>query len=124
MNLAASIADSRPSFREVQILREVAAGLSNWMVAEKLRISEKTVKHYMSSIMQKYGVNIGSVALVMFLATSGSCNSQTVLKREPMMNRGTVVLVDDGSCPKGQIKQVTAQATTSALKSRAMKKKS
>jgi hypothetical protein len=39
---------------------------------------------------------IGSAALVMFLAASGSCNSQTVLKREPMMmNRGTVVLVDD-----------------------------
>jgi hypothetical protein len=28
---------------------------------------------------------IGSAALVMFLAASGSCNSQTVLKREPMM---------------------------------------
>jgi two-component system, NarL family, nitrate/nitrite response regulator NarL len=52
-----SIADSRLSFRESQILREVAAGLSNRMVAEKLSISEKTVKHYMSSIMQKYGVS-------------------------------------------------------------------
>ena len=51
------IADSRLSFREGQILREVESGLSNRMVAEKLRISEKTVKHYMSSIMQKYGVN-------------------------------------------------------------------
>ena len=27
------------------------------MVAEKLSLSEKTVKHYMSSIMQKYGVS-------------------------------------------------------------------
>ena len=52
-----SITDSRLSFREGQILREVGAGLSNRMVAEKLHISEKTVKHYMSSIMQKYGVN-------------------------------------------------------------------
>ena len=52
-----SIADSRLSSRETQILREVAAGLSNRMVAEKLSISEKTVKHYMSSIMQKYGVS-------------------------------------------------------------------
>jgi two-component system nitrate/nitrite response regulator NarL len=56
-NQDTSIADSRLSFREAQILREVEAGLSNRMVAEKLRISEKTVKHYMSSIMQKYGVN-------------------------------------------------------------------
>lgn len=52
-----SVTDSRLSFRESQILREVEAGLSNRMIAEKLRISEKTVKHYMSSIMQKYGVN-------------------------------------------------------------------
>jgi two-component system, NarL family, nitrate/nitrite response regulator NarL len=52
-----SIPDSRLSFREGQILRQVEAGLSNRMVAQKLRISEKTVKQYMSSIMQKYGVN-------------------------------------------------------------------
>jgi two-component system nitrate/nitrite response regulator NarL len=56
-NQDTSITDSRLSSREGQILREVEAGLSNRMVAEKLRISEKTVKHYMSSIMQKYGVN-------------------------------------------------------------------
>jgi DNA-binding NarL/FixJ family response regulator len=56
-NQHTSVTDSRLSFRESQILREVEAGLSNRMVAEKLRISEKTVKHYMSSIMQKYGVN-------------------------------------------------------------------
>jgi two-component system nitrate/nitrite response regulator NarL len=56
-NQDGSLADCRLSFREGQILREVAAGLSNRMVAEKLRISEKTVKHYMSSIMQKYGVS-------------------------------------------------------------------
>lgn len=59
-----SVADRRLSFRETQILREVAAGLSNRMVAEKLSISEKTVKHYMSSIMQKYGVS-NRVAAVM-----------------------------------------------------------
>jgi two-component system nitrate/nitrite response regulator NarL len=52
-----AIADERLSFRECQVLREVEAGLSNRMVAEKLRISEKTVKTYMSSILQKYGVN-------------------------------------------------------------------
>ena len=39
-----SIPDSRLSFREGQILRQVEAGLSNRMVAQKLRISEKTVK--------------------------------------------------------------------------------
>ena len=59
---------------------------------------------------------IGSTAMAMFLAAMGSCNAQTVLKQEPtMMNRGTVVLVDDGSCPRGQIKQVTAQAATGSV---------
>jgi hypothetical protein len=57
---------------------------------------------------------IGLAALALFLdASNGSCNAQMVVKQEPMMlNRGAVVLVDDGSCPKGQIKQVTAQVAT------------
>jgi DNA-binding NarL/FixJ family response regulator len=42
--------------RELQILAEVETGATNKMVAEKLHLSEKTVKHYMSSIMQKCGV--------------------------------------------------------------------
>jgi hypothetical protein len=56
---------------------------------------------------------IGSSALALFLAASAFCNAQPALKQEPMMmNRGTVVLVDDGSCPRGQIKQVgTGPAT-------------
>ena len=61
---------------------------------------------------------VGSVALVMFLAASGGCHAQTVLKREPMMmNRGMVVLVDDGSCPRRQIKQLTAQAANGSVDS-------
>jgi two-component system, NarL family, nitrate/nitrite response regulator NarL len=48
--------DSGLSHRETQILREVVSGATNRMVAEKLSLSEKTIKHYMSSIMQKYGV--------------------------------------------------------------------
>lgn len=59
---------------------------------------------------------IGSAAFAMFFAASGSCNAQTVVKQEPMMmNRGTVVLVDDGSCPRGQIKQVIAQSATGSV---------
>lgn len=57
-----------------------------------------------------------TASVVMFLAACSGCNAQTVLKREPMMmNRGTVVLVDDGSCPRGQIKQVTAQAAAGSV---------
>jgi hypothetical protein len=59
---------------------------------------------------------IGSAAFVLFLAASGACDAQTALKGEPMMmNRGTVVLVDDGSCPRGQIKQVATQLATGVL---------
>lgn len=52
------------SHRELQIIAEVESGATNRMVAEKLRISEKTVKHYMSSIMQKCGAS-NRVAAVM-----------------------------------------------------------
>ena len=59
---------------------------------------------------------IGSAALIWLLATSGACHAQTVLKHEPMMmNRGAVVLVDDGSFPKGQIKQVSTQLATGVV---------
>jgi DNA-binding NarL/FixJ family response regulator len=41
------------SKREEDILRHVATGMSNREVAEKLGIQEKTVKHYMTSILEK-----------------------------------------------------------------------
>ena len=47
------------------------------------------------------------IALTLVFAESVS--AQVVLKREPpmgAMKEGDVVLVDDGSCPKGQIKRV------------------
>jgi DNA-binding NarL/FixJ family response regulator len=65
-SLEMSIGDSRLSLREMQIVREVMAGLSNRMVAEKLSISEKTVKHHMSTIMQKYGVSNRVAAVMAF----------------------------------------------------------
>lgn len=39
--------------REEQIIREVSKGLTNKEVATKLLISEKTVKYYMTCVMQK-----------------------------------------------------------------------
>ena len=42
--------------RERQILDQVAVGLSNKEVAARLHLSEKTVKHYMTIIMEKLGV--------------------------------------------------------------------
>ena len=51
---------------------------------------------------------VGSVVLI--LAASGACHAQTVVKQEPfegMMTPGSVILVDDGTCGKGKIKEVT-----------------
>jgi two-component system, NarL family, nitrate/nitrite response regulator NarL len=50
----------------MQILLEVVSGATNRMVAEKLSLSEKTVKHYMSSIMQKYGVTNRTSAVMAY----------------------------------------------------------
>ena len=42
--------------RESQILEQVASGLSNKEIAQQLFLSEKTVKHYMTNILQKLQV--------------------------------------------------------------------
>ena len=42
--------------REEQILKQVAKGLSNKEVAQALTLSEKTVKHYMTNVLQKLQV--------------------------------------------------------------------
>lgn len=42
--------------REHQILEGLAAGMSNREIGEKLFLSEKTVKHYMTNILQKLQV--------------------------------------------------------------------
>ncbi|WP_137818004.1 response regulator transcription factor [Pseudomonas sp. 2FG] len=47
---------SELTHREEQIIREVANGLTNREIALKLSLSEKTVKHYMTCVMQKLQV--------------------------------------------------------------------
>ncbi len=42
--------------RERQILEQVAQGLSNKEIAQQLFLSEKTIKHYMTNILQKLQV--------------------------------------------------------------------
>lgn len=47
---------SELTVREEQILKWVAHGLSNKEIAAKLKLSEKTIKHYMTNILQKLQV--------------------------------------------------------------------
>ncbi len=52
--------------REEQVLRELKSGHSNREIARSLSIQEKTVKFYMSSIMQKLGAKNRVEALVVY----------------------------------------------------------
>jgi two-component system nitrate/nitrite response regulator NarL len=42
--------------REREILEQIAVGLSNKEIGERLHVSEKTVKHYVTSVLQKLHV--------------------------------------------------------------------
>ena len=55
--LAEHVTDETLSDREVEVLRRVAAGNSNKIVAEQLAISEGTVKGHIKSILSKLGAN-------------------------------------------------------------------
>jgi NarL family two-component system response regulator LiaR len=52
------------SERETDVLRLVAAGLDNAQIAERLHIAPATVKHHVSSILDKLGVENRSQAAV------------------------------------------------------------
>jgi DNA-binding NarL/FixJ family response regulator len=43
--------------REIEVLREVAAGNANKRVAQLLHVSEETIKAHMKSILSKLGAN-------------------------------------------------------------------
>lgn len=53
--LAAHVTDDALSPREVEVLKRVAAGNSNRLVAGQLALSEDTVKAHMKNIMSKLG---------------------------------------------------------------------
>ena len=51
--LAAHVTDDVLSSRELEVLKQVAAGNSNRRVAEQLQVTEETVKSHMKNIMNK-----------------------------------------------------------------------
>jgi DNA-binding NarL/FixJ family response regulator len=57
VEMAQHHSDDALTEREIEVLREVAAGNANKMVAQRLNISEETVKAHMRSILSKLGAN-------------------------------------------------------------------
>ena len=57
IELAEHHTDDALTEREIEVLREVAAGNANKMVAQILRVSEETIKAHMKSILSKLGAN-------------------------------------------------------------------
>ena len=57
VEMAQHHSDDALTAREIQVLREVAAGNANKMVAQLLRVSEETVKAHMRSILSKLDAN-------------------------------------------------------------------
>ena len=57
VGMAEHCAGDRLSVRGTEVLRKVAAGCSNKMVADQLNITEDTVKGHMKSILSKLQAN-------------------------------------------------------------------
>jgi DNA-binding NarL/FixJ family response regulator len=57
MGLAEHLREEELTMREIQVLKAVAGGKSNKMIASLLFISEETVKGHMKSIMYKLGAS-------------------------------------------------------------------
>jgi DNA-binding NarL/FixJ family response regulator len=55
--LAGHIGDDSLTAREIEILRLIAAGNANKVIADQLRISDETVKGHVKSILSKLGAN-------------------------------------------------------------------
>ena len=61
-------------------------------------------------------IAIGMTVFAMAIGVSSLSNAQQMLKQEPgagQVPAGSVVLVDDGKCGKGKIKQVTGGSNMS-----------
>jgi DNA-binding NarL/FixJ family response regulator len=60
-------AEDALSEREIEVLRQLASGNSNKMIADNLSLSEETIKAHMRSILSKLGANDRTHALAIAL---------------------------------------------------------
>jgi DNA-binding NarL/FixJ family response regulator len=58
--------------REQDVLRELALGLSNRQIADKLVVSEDTVKAHLRNIYRKLGVSTRGGAIAMYIGSSAA----------------------------------------------------
>jgi len=68
INLDRPIEELTP--RELEVLRLMAQGLPNRKIAEQLLVNERTIKHHVSEILSKLGVDNRTQAIT-FAATHG-----------------------------------------------------
>jgi two-component system, NarL family, response regulator LiaR len=70
--------------RELEVLQHVADGLANKEIARKLRISEKTVKSHVSTILDKLGAESRTQA-AMHATRLGLVRQEPAINRWPLM---------------------------------------
>lgn len=57
VQLADHVADDSLTFREIEVLRLIAAGNANKLIADQLSITDETVKGHVKNILSKLGAN-------------------------------------------------------------------
>ena len=72
------------SERELQVVRCLAEGLSNREIAERLKLSQHTIKNYLFRVFDKLGVS--SRVELLFMTLSRGFTEQTLPRRNPNEN--------------------------------------
>ena len=112
--------------REEQILDHVARGMTNKEIAKSLSISEKTVKHYMTNIMQKLRVRNRVEAVLVFrkkavvrhdeaASAGGAPTAAQQADASAAARRGRMALP---RCQRCRTKALSARAANSTIASR------
>jgi two-component system response regulator DevR len=79
------VADVSLTLREQQILKLIAEGLTNRQIGDRLQLAEKTVKNYVSGLLDKLGLERRTQAAVYGMKRDGSPESGT---KVPPQGRG------------------------------------